>query len=274
VRGVPVYRLRNRLLPLVRLREVLGLPREPAGEGAHERAVSIVVLQADGHRFGLVVDEVNDTEEIVVKPLGTQLKGLGVYAGATLRGDGRIALILDVMGVAQRSGVLKDSGTRGAAAAAEEHAPVRRKGTVHETLLLLELGPNQRVAVPLRLVSRLEEIPREKVEREGSFDVVQYRGQIMPLLELGTLLGAPFDAGERALLPVVVHTHDGCSVGLVVGRIVDIVEETYVLDQKMKRHAIRGSAVVAGRVTEFLDIQELIDGVGLVFDAEAVATAE
>lgn len=270
VRGVRVYRLRNRLLPLVRLADVLALSGEVDAKAREDAAVSIVVLQADGHRFGLVVDEVNDTEEIVVKPLGTQLKGLGIFAGATIRGDGRIALILDVMGLAQRAGVWKEGGEPVREVAQEEATARKRNGT-RENLLLLDLGADQRVAVPLRLVARLEEIPREKIEREGSIEVTQYREEIMPLLDLATLIGAGGGGrGESEVVPVIVHARNGRSVGLMVGRIVDILEETYVLDRKLRRHGIQGSAVVSGRVTEFLDIEELVASAGLVLEPEGV----
>jgi len=268
VRGVRVYRLRNRLLPLVRLADVLELAGEVDAKAREDAAVSIVVLQADGHRFGLIVDEVNDTEEIVVKPLGTQLKGLGIFAGATIRGDGRIALILDVMGLAQRSGVWKEGGEPARDPSAEEVVAHKRNGT-RENLLLLDLGAGQRVAVPLRLIARLEEIPQDKIEREGSFEVTQYRDEIMPLLDLATLIGAmPAERGEAGVVPVIVHARNGRSVGLMVGRIVDILEETYVLDRKLRRHGIQGSAVVSGRVTEFLDIEELVASAGLVLELE------
>jgi two-component system chemotaxis sensor kinase CheA len=266
VRGVRVYRLRNRLLPLVRLSDVLGLPPPPADPEGEELATSIVVLQADGHRFGLVVDEVNDTEEIVVKPLGTKLKGLGIFAGATIRGDGRIALILDVMGLAQRASVWKE-GSEPVRDTSSEESPAKKRSGTRENLLLLEIGANQRVAVPLRLVARLEEIPLERVEREGDCEVTQYREEIMPLLDLGTLLGAgSSERQEGGVLPVIVHARNGRSVGLVVGRIIDILEETYVLDRKLRRHGIQGSAVVAGRVTEFIDVEELVKSASLVLE--------
>jgi two-component system chemotaxis sensor kinase CheA len=123
------------------------------------------------------------------------------------------------------------------------------------------------VAVPLRLVARLEEIPLERVEREGDCEVTQYREEIMPLLDLGTLLGAgSSERQEGGVLPVIVHARNGRSVGLVVGRIIDILEETYVLDRKLRRHGIQGSAVVAGRVTEFIDVEELVKSASLVLE--------
>jgi two-component system chemotaxis sensor kinase CheA len=102
VHGVPVYRMRGRLLPLVYLNEELKLAKQAEKETDLDEATNIVVLQANDHPFGLVVNEINDSEEIVVKPLSKQLRGLKVFAGATIMGDGKVALILDVVGLAQR----------------------------------------------------------------------------------------------------------------------------------------------------------------------------
>jgi two-component system chemotaxis sensor kinase CheA len=172
VHGTPVYRRRGRLLPVAVLNEVLRLPAAGGTESAN-----IVVLQAEDHQFGLVVDGIQDTQEIVVKPLGKQLKGLSVYAGATIMGDGRVALILDVVGVGQRSGVLAErrEQPRG------ENAPVAPAGGESQRLLLFRAGSFARIAVPLGLVGRLEEFPRHALEQAGGRRVVQYRGGILNL---------------------------------------------------------------------------------------------
>ena len=115
-----------------------------------------MVLQAEDRQFGLVVDGINDTQEIVVKPLGKQLKGLTVYAGATIMGDGRVALILDVLGIGQRSGVLAESREQARAAAEQK----TQAGIEQQRLLLFRAGSFERLAVPLSLVARLEEFPR------------------------------------------------------------------------------------------------------------------
>jgi two-component system chemotaxis sensor kinase CheA len=158
VHGTPVYRRRGSLLPIAYLNRVLGLKSAERAE-----AVSMVVLQAEDRQFGLVVDGINDTQEIVVKPLSKQLKGLTVYAGATIMGDGRVALILDVLGIGQRSGVLAESREQ-TRAAAEQKA---HSGIEQQRLLLFRAGSFERLAVPLSLVARLEEFPLSSIEHAG-----------------------------------------------------------------------------------------------------------
>ena len=219
VHGTPVYRRRGSLLPIAYLNQVLGLKSAERAE-----AVSMVVLQAEDRQFGLVVDGINDTQEIVVKPLGKQLKGLTVYAGATIMGDGRVALILDVLGIGQRSGVLAESREQARAAAEQK----TQTGIEQQRLLLFRAGSFERLAVPLSLVARLEEFPQSSIEHAGGGQVVQYRNRILPLVPLRTVLepGAP-DPGADAADPVqVIVFNDGDrSVGVVVDQILDVAEE-------------------------------------------------
>ena len=148
--------------------------------------MNIVVLQADGQRFGLIVEGINDTEEIVVKPLGKQLKGTSLFAGATIMGDGHVCLILDVAGIAQHSGVVSSMAER---LALEEAAQERGQKDERSAYLLLRHGSHGRVAVPLSLVARLEEIPCSAIEYSADREVVQYRSQIIPLVRLSQALG-------------------------------------------------------------------------------------
>ncbi|HEX8913084.1 MAG TPA: chemotaxis protein CheA, partial [Humisphaera sp.] len=269
VHGAPVYRLRGRLLPLVYLDEALGLaaPAARAGRAAADRAMTIVVLSADERRFGLVVDEVNDTEEIVVKPLSKQLKGVVAYAGATIMGDGRVALILDALGIAQSAHVAAEQ-RGGPDGPADEAAGEAADGTGaggRQTLLLLNIGAGRRVALPLSAVARLEEFDRDKIERVGDLDVVQYRGEVMPLLHLSRALGGadPADAATATAtgrVQAVVYTSDGRRVGLVVREILDIVEEAVVVQPTGSAHGVLGTAPIQGRVTELLDLPALVRG--------------
>jgi two-component system chemotaxis sensor kinase CheA len=183
IQGVPVYRLRGRLLPLVYLNRELKVERE-RHDVAKAAVVNMVVLHADERQFGLVVDEINDTEEIVVKPLGKRLKAVKIFAGATIMGDGRVALILDVLGIAQSSNVVNEVRARALAQEeAESDAAQREKQT-----LLLFVGPDDgQMAVPLAGVGRLEEFPLSSIERAGATEVVQYRGEILPLMFLSEI---------------------------------------------------------------------------------------
>ena len=251
VHGTPVYRRRGSLLPIAYLNRVLGLEPEERAD-----AVSIVVLQAEDRQFGLVVDGINDTQEIVVKPLGKQLKGLTEYAGATIMGDGRVALILDVLGIGLRSGVLAESREQARVAAQTNvHA-----GVEQQRLLLFRAGSFERLAVPLSLVARLEEFPRSSIEFAGGCQVVQYRNRILPLVPLRAVLksGAP-DRDETADPVQVIVFNDGDrSVGVVVDQILDVVEEAVMVRQKSTRKGLLGSAVIAKRVTDLLDLNEVI----------------
>lgn len=252
VHGTPVYRRRGSLLPIAYLNQVLGL--ESAGRA---EAVNMVVLQAEDRQFGLVVDGINDTQEIVVKPLGKQLKGLTVYAGATIMGDGRVALILDVLGIGQRSGVLAESREQARAAAEQK----TQAGIEQQRLLLFRAGSFERLAVPLSLVARLEEFPRNSIENAGGRKVVQYRNRILPLVPLREVLDSGVeDHGQEADPVQVVVFNDGeRSVGLVVDQILDVAEETVTVRQKSARKGLLGSAVVGKRVTDFLDLNHVLE---------------
>ena len=252
IRGTPVYRLRGNLLPLVYLSHVLGLaPKE------HDH-VNIVVLQADGRPFGLVVDSINDTEEIVVKPLGKLLKGLPCYAGATIMGDGKVALILDVMGIAQ-AGRVGGEGRDQKMANAEKDQ--KQSSGTKQTLLLLQVGDSRRMAVPLDLVARLEEFQGDKVELASGQAVMQYRDQILPLIDLPQMFGgAPALDGQPRALQVIVHNGANGGVGFVVDRILDIVEEDLAIQRKSRSHGLLGSAVIQQKVTDLLDVETLVNG--------------
>lgn len=239
IHGVPVFRLRGNLLALVELNRALRLPRTEQDD------FNIVVVQADDRQFGLLVDSINDTEEIVVKPLARELKGLNVYAGATIMGDGRIALILDVMGLAESSQVSASPPRIGA-----KDAPGQSQGDF-ERLILFRTSAGARMALPLDSVARLEEFPRGKIERVGNEDVVQYRGEILPLIHLSKAFGGP--QAENDPLQVVVHSDQRGSVGFVVGTIDDIVEGAIATRRQGGRPGVLGSVVVQGRVTELLD---------------------
>jgi two-component system chemotaxis sensor kinase CheA len=265
VQGAPVYRLRGNLLPLVYLSQALGVPATVPGDH-DEVVVNIVVVEADGRSFGLVVDTINDTEEIVVKPLGKQLKGLNVYAGATIMGDGQVALILDVLGLAVRAGVLTGGRVRNAVEAAQ--GAVQPSAQRH-SMLLFTVGGSRRIAMPLTTVARLEEFRSAQVELAGGAEVVQYRGRLLPLLPLSNLLGghAPERRPEDPL-QVVVYSANGSSVGLVVDEIVDIIEDSFVIHRARSRGILAGSAVIQEKVTDILDIPGAISAAGLTLFEE------
>ncbi|HEX4785685.1 MAG TPA: chemotaxis protein CheA [Candidatus Sulfotelmatobacter sp.] len=261
VHGAPVYRLRGRLLPLVYLNRELQIASPPGKPADGHAAINIVVVQADGREFGLVVDEITDTEEIVVKPLGKQLKGISAYSGATIMGDGRVALILDILGLAQRAQVIGEA--RESALKEKDKATQKEEtATDRQTLLLVQCGEQGRMAIPLSLVSRLEEFSSAAIELAGAQEVMQYRGQIMPLIRLSRLwAGAAAEAvpvSTEQRMQVVVYSEGGHSVGLIVDRIVDIVDEKLVIQSPAQRRGVLGSSVIQRRVTDLLDVPSVV----------------
>jgi two-component system chemotaxis sensor kinase CheA len=269
IHGAPVYRLRGSLLPLVYLSRQL----QVESIRAESSEINIVVLQADDRQFGLVVDAIHDTEEIVVKPLQKRLKGIGAFSGATIMGDGKVALILDVLGVAQKAHVVSAARERGLT---EKATSAPEPTGDRQSVLLFATKDGGRMAIPLSLVARLEEFPRSSLERAGTQDVVQYRGEILPLIDVARALhrrqGDPRNgravarrkgprvpaANADEMVPVVVHSSEGRRVGLIVGQILDIVEETLASRCRSNRPGVLFRAVVQGRVTEFLDIRGII----------------
>jgi two-component system chemotaxis sensor kinase CheA len=264
---VPVYRLRGHLLPLVRLDQALGLD-DTRGEldGDEDRVFNIVILRADNRPFGLIVDEVNDTEEIVVKPLGKQLKSIDVYAGATIMGDGKVALILDGLGLASQANLLSEEIRTAEAASAESWGD---SGDLR-TLLVFRVGESRRVALPLDAVARLEEFEAETVERTGKRNVVQYRGALMPLISLAEELGepAPELSGDRKV-QVVVYGTGQRNVGLVVEEILDIVDQRFTVDDASRGSGILGATVIHGKVTDLLDLDGVVGRIDRIQAPEA-----
>jgi two-component system, chemotaxis family, sensor kinase CheA len=264
--SAPVYRLRGNLLPLVYLDQELACARE--SKHAASNVLNIVVLRADKRQFGLVVDGIADTEEIVVKPLGKFLKGISAFAGATIMGDGKITLILDVLGVAQRAGVVSEGRDRAVSRLA---VGVPDKETTRHALLLLSVGKSRRAAIPLSMVTRLEEIPAARVEYADGQEVVQYRGQILPLIRLSAFLGVePADRAEKTL-QVIVYSERGRSVGFVVDRILDIVETRLDVHRKAVKPAIVATAVIQQHVCDLIDIHAVIRSIDPRFFDPAVA---
>ena len=260
VHGTPVVHHRGRLLPLVYLNRVLGIPPRQR-ESQSDEVVSIVVVQAENRQMGLVVDHIRDTQEIVVKPLGRQLKGLTCYVGATIMGDGLPALILDVAGLARLGGLMGPSRLQASeAGAAEQNTSAGRM----QKLLLFRAGKFDRLAVPLSLVARLEEVESERVERAAGRSVLHYRGDILPLVSLCSVLEPEKeDTGfSAAKLQVIVFADGARRIGVVVDRIDDIVYEAYTVKRRGSIRGLLGSAVIGGKITDLLDLHALVEAAG------------
>lgn len=256
IHGTPVYRLRGQLLPLVSLSEQLELEPAAIPDDGGELVLNIVVLQADDRQFGLIVDAINDTEEIVVKPLSEQLKGQRAFAGATILGDGKVALILDVLGLAEKSGVISDVRDR---RHSEQKTNKDQQGNSPESLLLFGVGDKGRMALPLSQVERLEEFSPNALEKSGDFHVVQYRGEVMPLIHVSQVAATATAAVEHdGPLHVVVYAHDGRRIGLVVDKILDIVEVVLNKQPATGTGGLLGSVVVEDKVTDVLNVDAIL----------------
>lgn len=255
IHGCPVHRLRGQLLPLVYLQKELMLGERKPG------ALNIVVLQAEKCRFGLVVDQINDTQEIVVKPLAEALKSIPVFAGATIMGDGRVALILDTQGIGHRARVMGDSQDGTVAASIADDS---EKSGQSETLLLVKTPAEGKLAIPLSRVARLEQFELSQTEMAGDVQVVQYRGQILPLIALSDFLHerrSGYRVGEdeeNELIQVVVFGDEGHQVGLVVKEIIDVVDEVLEVRGKASRAGVLGTAAIHGQVTELFDVGSFV----------------
>lgn len=258
IHGTPVYRRRGTLLPVAFLNEVLHLNPPSLSEiddrcrdHAADRYGAIVVLQAEDRQFGLVVDSIHDTQEIVVKPLSKQLKGLACYAGATIMGDGKVSLILDALGIGQMAGVLNESRDH----QQSRNAGIEKASEELQSYLLFRAGKLERLAVPLSLVARLEEFPKARIETAGGSLVVQYREELLPLLSLTENNGLD---NLPESVQVIVFAEEDHRSGLIVDQILDIQEQSIRIMKQSDHPGVLGSAVIDGKVTDFLDVSSIL----------------
>lgn len=248
IKDTPVLRLRNRLLPLVYLNEVLGFTTRKEIDDRENVDDFIVVTQVGAFTFGIVVDQVFDTEEIVVKPVAPILKELEIYSGNTILGDGSVIMILDPNGIA----TLANSGV-GDHDREESEAEdlVRRAATSEkESMLVFRAGGANPKAVPLALVARLEEVDVETIEVSDGKHMVQYRGALMPLI----MAHPEMKFREEGRQPVLVFTDREYTMGLAVDEILDIVEEELSIKLASDKPGVVGSAIISGKASEVIDV--------------------
>jgi len=244
IKDTPVLRLRNKLLPLIHLKKLLKLD-DDASVIDPENGF-IVVTQVGNQTFGIVVDGVFHTEEIVVKPMSTKLRHINMFSGNTILGDGAVIMIVDPNGIAQALGTSVASQHE----IVDENAASRGGAAEQLTsLLVFRAGSAQPKAVPLALITRLEEISSDKIELSNGRYMVQYREQLMPLVQMDGV-----EVATSGVQPILVFADDGRTMGLVVDEIVDIVEEKLAIEVASGRDGILGSAVIKGRATEVIDV--------------------
>ncbi|MDR3489156.1 MAG: chemotaxis protein CheW, partial [Bradyrhizobium sp.] len=243
IKNTPVLRLRNKLLPLIHLKKLLKIDD---GESADPENGFIVVTQVGSQTFGIVVDGVFHTEEIVVKPMSTKLRHIEMFSGNTILGDGAVIMIIDPNGIAKALGTSVEASHEIADENAAMHASAAEQLT---SLLVFRAGSTRPKAVPLALVTRLEEIAAEKLELSNGRYMVQYRDQLMPLVQM-----AGVSVATSGVQPILVFADDGRSMGLVVDEIIDIVEERLHIEVAGSGEGILGSAVIKGQATEVIDV--------------------
>ena len=243
IKDTAVLRLRNKLLPLMHLKKLLKIDD---GSSSDPENGFIVVTQVGSQTFGIVVDGVFHTEEIVVKPMSTKLRHIDMFSGNTILGDGAVIMIIDPNGIAKALGASGASAHELADEAAAAHAIGGEQLT---SLLVFRAGSSQPKAVPLGLVTRLEEIATDKIELSNGRYMVQYREQLMPLVQMTGVT-----VQTQGSQPILVFADDGRSMGLVVDEIIDIVEERLHIEVAGQQDGILGSAVIKGQATEVIDV--------------------
>jgi two-component system chemotaxis sensor kinase CheA len=243
IKDTAVLRLRNKLLPLMHLKKLLKIDD---GSSSDPENGFIVVTQVGSQTFGIVVDGVFHTEEIVVKPMSTKLRHIEMFSGNTILGDGAVIMIIDPNGIAKALGAAGSASHE----IADENAAMRASAAEQLTsLLVFRAGSAQPKAVPLGLVTRLEEIATDKIELSNGRHMVQYRDQLMPLVQMSGV-----NVQTSGAQPILVFADDGRSMGLVVDEIIDIVEERLHIEVAGGQEGILGSAVIKGQATEVIDV--------------------
>ncbi|MGI9090079.1 MAG: chemotaxis protein CheA [Gemmatimonadaceae bacterium] len=239
LQGVPLYRLREALIPVIGLRALLGLTRDTVTD-----VTTLVICQAGGSRFGVVVDDVIDTQEIVVKPVGRRVRHIPCYAGCTILGDGRVIMIMDPAGIATMSGMHSTE------LSPPDVQPAPLDDVRRDSILLFEGGTDGLQAVMLSDVARLEEIAADRIEIAGGRHVVQYRGSLLPLVPASPSMTITSGTSRS----VIVFNEGSTSFGIAVNAIHDIVEDCVNLEIAPSRPGVLGTAVIAGRATELIDV--------------------
>lgn len=242
INSTPVLRLRNHLLPLVSLSKTLKLGPEKDLDGT----AFIVVVQVGSSTFGIIVDRVFDTEEIVVKPVSPILRNINMFSGNTILGDGSVVMILDPNGVATRVGEIH---TGNDSALKQQSRQGQGRVNKRQSLLLFRAGNEAPKAVPLSLVARLEEVDLTTVEYSDGKPVIQYRGKLMPLVPIEEGVQLAHEGSQ----PILVFSERERSMGLIVDEIIDIIEENMEVNLSARRPGFLGSAIIAGKATDIVD---------------------
>ena len=256
-----VYRLRNQLLPLVRLQEVLdnaplsNLSAE-SSEKRSSQSLNFAVLRTGGKKFGLIVDEIIGTEEIVVKPMHSSVRKLSIYAGATIMGDGKVAMILDTEGVSRHVNITDNVE---AEQKSNEANATKSKEKEIQTVLLFQNGPQEQFAVSLPLIKRIERIPAANIEMVGNQEYITLEGNSLRILRLNSHFNvSPCVDNEEMFL--LLPKHMKRNFGILVSKIIDTEETSLDLDvESYVEDGILGTHIIRDKMTLYVDIFRLIE---------------
>jgi two-component system chemotaxis sensor kinase CheA len=240
INDTPVLRLRDRLLPLVNLSDLLAL----GSSRSDDNRSYIVVAQVGASLLGIIVDRVFDTEEIVVKPVAPILRHVTMFSGNTILGDGSVIMILDPNGIARATGITASGDSK----AVSTNATGQSRSGELTAMLVFRAGGEQKMAVPLGLVARLEDIPRDRIETSCGASVTQYRGKLMPLVPLAANLDS-----MKPRQSVLVFNDGDRSMGLMVDEIIDVIEDHLNIELSGARPGLLGTAVIGGSATDVID---------------------
>ncbi|MEY3787608.1 MAG: hypothetical protein RLZ75_1815 [Pseudomonadota bacterium] len=254
--GIPVFRLRDKLVPLLFLSEQLDVHQEVL---VNDQTLNVAILQSSGVRFGLIVDEVMNIQEVVVKPLGPFLKEVKNFAGATILGNGRVSLILDVDGLAVNSGLVAKIQARPLNTSLTKEVFIQEE----VPMLLFELNGLDKLAINLEYVERLEMISSKMIQRNGSRDVVRYGDEVMTLIYLNKYIeGAnphTTTRHEGESISVIVHYANKLPVGLVVNKIHDIIHASKKLHESCSpQKGLLGCITLNKIIINVIDINEIL----------------
>jgi len=257
-KSTPLFKDENAPSPAPRSNDYDRERKQSERRQSASSALNIVVVSTGAMKYGLIVDRLHDSEEIVIKPLGRHLQQCQGYAGATIMGDGRIALILDVSNIARMAGLTSLDGSERASELADAAKESITKTRDKQSLLTFSSSASEQFGVPLNQVERVEKIKRENIEEIGGRRVMQYRGGSLPLISIDEVASVlPLD--DREDLLVIVFRIAGKDVGLLAIGPIDAIEISADIDDvTLKQPGIMGSAIIGNRTTMLVNIFEII----------------
>ncbi|MHC4887769.1 MAG: chemotaxis protein CheW, partial [Planctomycetota bacterium] len=255
VDDAPVIRLRGELLPLIYLRNVLNIDVDQSTISP-QRATNIAVVMAGDLRYGLVIDEFIDSAEIVVKPLGKHIQGSGIFAGATILGDGSVAFIMDVLGISRHMS-LTPSAVIAANRRSQEEADKKRLRDQHP-FIVVENAPGEHFAIPLGMIAYIRRVPTSAVESIAGQTAIQLQDTVLPVLGLDQLEGvAP--RPDTPMLTVLVFHLQHCEVGLLANQVLDsVATHTDITEGLHQQEGIFGSCIINQHICLVIDICRMV----------------